>query len=161
MTETEKKGRFSGDGEVEEILAGLVPRSEPPGMRGRILASAAASGKDIAMTPRMWFGAVFCLALIAVVLAGDALLSRSQLDAMSAFFCRTSVSPPPPEGLARLLSELSVGDADVENRTGGRSFITRSLLARMGPDSESGVSIPRFVTKLEGWNEDEAAQNTP
>ena len=159
MTRMEKNVRFDEDGALEKTLAELVPRPAPPGLKGRILASADEVKERVVMTPRMWSVAAACLVLIAAVLVGDAIISRSQMDEIFALVGRPSAPAPPAQDLSSVLAELGAAGVGMEVRAGERSFLTRSLLDRMGTDSASHASIPEFSKKLEGWNDDEGTEN--
>jgi hypothetical protein len=156
MTRMEKNVRFDEDGALEKTLAELVPRPAPPGLKGRILASADEVKERVVMTPRMWSVAAACLVLIAAVLVGDAIISRSQMDDIFALVGRPSA---PAQDLSSVLAELGAAGVGMEVRAGEQSFLTRRFLARMGPDPDSGVSIPEISKKLEGWNDDEGTEN--
>ena len=159
MTGMTNNVRLDEDSELETALAELAPRPAPQGLKARVLGSATASRRNVAMNPRMRSVATVCLVLIFLAVAGDAIVSKSQTSDVLALAGRSSSPASPAEDIRPVLAELGAGGISMETLSGGQSFLTRSLLTRMGPGSESHENLPELLKKMEGWNDDEGTEN--
>ena len=159
MTGMTNNVRLDEDSELETALAELAPRPAPQGLKARVLGSATASRRNVAMNPRMRSVATVCLVLIFLAVAGDAIVSKSQTEGILAPAGRFSGPASSDEDIRPILAELSIVEAYLGIQPGEQSFLTRSLLVRMGPGSESRDNLPNTLKKLEGWDDDEGTEN--
>jgi hypothetical protein len=159
MNGMETKARLDEDRDLEKILEELVPRLVPAGLKSRVLESANAVRREVVMTSRMWAVAAACLVIIFVAVAGDRIISKSQVDGLFAPVGRSASTAPSDEEIRPVLAELGVGEKALEGESGEKSFLVRNLISRMGPGSESPENLSEILKTLEGWYDDEGTEN--
>jgi hypothetical protein len=159
VTETGRNGRSGGGRKLEKALGDFVPRPVPPGLKSRVLESANAARREVVMTSRMWAVATACFVLILLSVAGDKMISKSQVDALFAPVGRSASAAPFDEEIRPVLAELGIGENALNSESGKKSFLVRNLISRMGPGAESGEDLPGLLKKLEGWNGNEDTED--
>lgn len=143
--------------DIEKTLLSLSPQPVPPGLRERILESAAKRRRDLVMTPWMWAAAAACAALIAVAVLGDAAVARAQNENLRALLNGRNV-PRETEGEAAWLS----AELFEEMGGSGKSGLERlAALTRRGPARSSPRDVFESRERLKGWldHEDESTEN--
>jgi hypothetical protein len=131
--------------EIERSLERLVPKSAPPGLRRRIVASAFEARKSAAMTTGWRAALAVCAVVLVAVFATDTLITRHESASLTALLDGRSFVKTPEDDTSVVAEMLgATGDQDIAMRV-------RMLTSdRVGQDIERQRN-DEALKRLKGW----------